>query len=86
MSEIVFLRDAMMSREAFEQLPACVTGASGADVYRTAKSLGGKLCRALISRDGQQAWHAVALGYFNGTERALASRIIVSHGRYQSED
>lgn len=86
MSEIVFLRDAMMSREAFQRLPACVMGGGGADIIQMARSLGGKLCRAIISRDGRADWHAIALQRFHGTERALASRIIVSSGNYQTED
>lgn len=85
MSEIVFLRDAMMSRAAFEQLPACLETAA-ADVFQMARSHGGKLCRAIIDRGGEAHWHAIAIHHFNGTERALASRIIVAPFNYQPEE
>lgn len=84
MSEIVFLRDTIMPREVFEQLPECITSA-GRDVAQMARAHNGKVCRALLARDdGAPAWHAVAWNYFNGTERALASRIIFA--KYQPEE
>jgi hypothetical protein len=82
MSEIVFLHDALMAREAFEQLPTIATG--GASVAAMVQRAGGKLCRALIERNGRREWHALAWLHLNGTNRVTAARI--KFGRYQHED
>jgi len=82
MSDIVFLNDALMARNAFEALPAIV--ADGTSVETMIKHMGGKLCRVLIERDGRHDWHAAAVIYLNGAERITAAR--VKFGNYQSED
>jgi hypothetical protein len=82
MIDIVFLNDAVMAREAFEQLPALAGDA--ASLVTTAQRKGGQLFRAPIERNGRHEWHALAWLYINGTERITAAR--VKFGRYQSED
>jgi hypothetical protein len=80
MSEIVFLNDALMAREAFEQLPAI----AGPAIATTVERYRGRLCRALIERDGKPAWHALAWLYINGAERATAARI--RFGNFRADD
>lgn len=80
MTDIVFLADALMAREAFEQLPMIADG----DIAGAVRRMGGKLCRAVIERDGAQAWHAIAWLYINGSERVTAARVKL--GRFQSEE
>jgi hypothetical protein len=82
MSEIKFLRDAHMARDAFERLPTI--HATGASVAAMVERAGGKLCRAMIERGGRPEWHALAWLYIDGTERVTAAR--VKFGRYQHED
>jgi hypothetical protein len=82
MTHIAFLRDALMAREAFEQLPTLV--ADGVSVAEMVKRAGGQLCRALVERDGRHEWHALAWLYLNGTERVTAAR--VKFGNYRRED
>jgi hypothetical protein len=82
MTDIIFLPDALMARDAFEQLPTLV--ADGVSVATMAKQKGGELCRATIEREGRHEWHALAWLSINGTERVTAAR--VKFGRYQHED
>jgi hypothetical protein len=82
MSEIVFLHDALMARDAFDALPALVL--DGTSIPTMVKHMGGKLCRVLIEREGRPEWHAAAWLYINGSERVTAAR--VKFGRYQHED
>lgn len=82
MIEIVYLRDAAMPREAFEQLPTIPT--DGGSVAHAVKRMRGQLCRAMIERDGGHAWHALAWININGTERVTAAR--VRFGHYHKED
>lgn len=82
MSDFVFFRDAVMSRDTFNSLPACVGDEKS--IAAAAKLLGGRLCRALIERDGATSWHAIAWLNVNGAEHAIASRILIR--TYQSED
>lgn len=82
MSDLVFLNDALMARDAFESLPAIT--ADGASLAAMIRHAGGKLCRVLIERDGRHEWHAAAWLYLNGAERIAAARI--RFGKYQQED
>jgi len=82
MTEIVFVRDTVMSRDTFEQLPACAN--DGGNLIEMVKALQGRLCRAMIEREGIAGWHAIAWHDFNGIECAVATRVIVR--RYQAED
>ena len=83
MSDIIFVRDTVMPRDIFEQLPDC-NGSNGADLAEMARAMAGRLCRAKIERNGKAAWHAIAWTHFNGTEGAVASRVVV--GTYTPED
>lgn len=80
--DIVFLSDAVMARESFEQLP--IVAGDAARIAEAVKRLHGRLCRAVIERDGSTAWHALAWLSINGLERVAAARVKL--GRYQSED
>jgi hypothetical protein len=82
MSEIVFVRDTVMSRDTFEQLPACAS--DGDKLVEMVKAFQGRLCRAMLEREGIAGWHAIAWHDFNGAERAVATRVIVR--TYQAED
>lgn len=82
MNEIIFLADALITREAFEALPALVGFDGG--LVGAVKNMGGQLCRTMIERDGVHAWHACAWLYINGSERVAAARVRL--GRFQSED
>lgn len=82
MTDIIFLPDALMAREAFEQLPTLI--ADGVSVATMARRRAGELCRAAIERDGRHEWHALAWLYINGTERVTAAR--VRFGSYRHED
>jgi hypothetical protein len=82
MTDIVFLPDALMARDAFVQLPTLIADAAG--VAAMAKKMAGKLCRAEIEREGRREWHALAWLYINGTERVTAAR--VKFGNYRAEN
>ncbi|MFZ5715797.1 MAG: hypothetical protein ACOY3N_23465 [Bradyrhizobium sp.] len=82
MTEIVFLNDTAIPREHFEALP--VLTVDGISIAEAVIRQGGKLCRAVLDRDGRAAWHALAWLHFNGTKRVTATRVKL--GRYQEED
>jgi hypothetical protein len=82
MTEIVFLTDIAIPRDQFEALP--ILTVDGANIAEAVMRQGGRLCRAVIEREGKAAWHALAWLHFNGTTRVTATRVKL--GRYQSED
>lgn len=77
--DIQFVRDVIMSRETFDRLPQLPAPTE------VRKVRPGTLCRVHLEQDGRAGgWHAIAVIHMNGTERAVASRIIIR--QYQPED
>jgi hypothetical protein len=80
--DIVFFADVVMPPDTFTALPDAP--ATPDHLITQLQSNYGRVHRVLLDREGAPAWHAIAWHNLNGSERAIACRIIVRN--YRQED